>query len=328
MKYIKSLLLSLLLLFTLTGCPDFLSVLPVEPSSPPVTLETLPLFSGESYVVLMDNQPSFTKEELSSSLFESYSELDPLGRCGRAFALVGKETMPTEERGPIGMIKPSGWQTVRYNGIVDGNYLYNRCHLIGYQLTSENDNERNLITGTRYLNIEGMLPFENMVAAYVENTGNHVLYRVTPIFTDTNLLADGVVMEAYSVEDDGEGICFHIFAYNVQPGIVIDYATGESHLGGEAPSLSPAVPIVPPAEELPADPPVSEEEQSPPLESEENDGTDESEYTYILNKKSLKIHLPSCDGVQSMSEKNKVYFSGTKEEALAQGYSPCGSCKP
>lgn len=199
---------------------------------PSIALEDIPAYSGEPYIVINQNQPNFSLSDFSTTEFEIYSPLDLLGRCGRAFANVCPETMPTEERGEIGMVKPAGWQTVRYE-FIDGQYLYNRCHLIGYQLTGENANERNLITGTRYMNVEGMLPFENMIAWYVEDTGNHVLYRVTPVYDDANLVASGVQMEALSVEDEGEGICFHVFVYNVQPGVVIDYATGENWLEKE-----------------------------------------------------------------------------------------------
>ena len=192
-------------------------------------LTTIPEFTDEPYVVLNNNEPEFNEEDFTKETFEEYSELDVLGRCGPAFANIGIETMPTEERGEIGQIKPSGWQTIKYD-IIDGKYLYNRCHLIGYQLTGENDNEKNLITGTRYMNVEGMLPFENMVADYIETTKNHVLYRVTPIFEGENLVASGVQMEAKSVEDNGEGICFNVYVYNSQPGIEINYTTGASKL--------------------------------------------------------------------------------------------------
>ena len=190
-------------------------------------LENIPSYQGDAYVVINQNEPEFTEEDKNFT-GENYSDLDTLGRCGVAMARVGIDTMPAEERGSIGMVKPSGWHTVKYD-IVSGKYLYNRCHLIGYQLTGENANEKNLITGTRYFNVEGMLPFENKVAEYIEqNPNNHVLYRVTPIFEDDNLLANGVEMEAYSVEDNGKGICFNIFVYNVQPGVTINYSTGES----------------------------------------------------------------------------------------------------
>lgn len=191
------------------------------------SLKDIPPFTNSAYVVLNDNIPEFTPEDMTVEGYEYYSELDAMNRCGYAMACVGKEMMPTEDRGSIGQVKPSGWQTVKYD-FVDGKYLYNRCHLIGYQLTGENANERNLITGTRYLNVEGMLPFENMIADYIKETGNHVIYRVTPVFNENELVARGVQMEAWSVEDGGEGICFHVYAYNNQPGVEIDYDTGDS----------------------------------------------------------------------------------------------------
>ena len=194
-----------------------------------VALEDVPAYSGAPFVAVNENKPDFSAESLSDEAFEIYSTLDLLGRCGVAYANVGPELMPTEERGEIGQVKPSGWQTVKYD-IVDGGYLYNRCHLIGYQLTGENANEQNLITGTRYMNVEGMLPFENIVAEYIRETGNHVRYRVTPIYEGMDKVARGVQMEALSVEDQGFGVCFNVFVYNVQPGIEIDYATGESRL--------------------------------------------------------------------------------------------------
>lgn len=190
----------------------------------------VPAYAGEIYTEINENVPFFTQKEMTTKSFESYSNLDWLGRCGSAYANVSKELMPTEERGPIGMVKPSGWHTVKYPEVIEDLYLYNRCHLIGYQLTGENANEKNLTTGTRYMNVEGMLPFENAVAEYVKETDNHVLYRVTPRFTENNLVADGVLMEAYSVEDAGEGVSFCVFVHNVQPGVEIDYRTGESWL--------------------------------------------------------------------------------------------------
>lgn len=223
MKLIKraSLLLILVLAFTFSGC-----VLQCGTGYSP-ELDQIPEFSSNAYTVLNKNEPQFTQEQLVTQSYEFYSELDLLNRCGYAMACIGQDIMPTEERGSIGQVKPSGWQTVKYD-FVDGKYLYNRCHLIGYQLTGENANEKNLITGTRYLNVEGMLPFENMVADYVKETGNHVLYRVTPVFKGSELVARGVQMEAWSVEDEGEGICFNVYAYNSQPGVTIDYATGEN----------------------------------------------------------------------------------------------------
>ena len=196
-------------------------------------LSNIPEYTNKPNVTLNNNIPGFTEEDYTTEAFEKYSKLDKLGRCGVAYANICKETMPkaNEERGEIGSVKPSGWKTIRYNGIVEGNYLYNRCHLIGWQLSGENANKNNLITGTRYMNTEGMLPFENQVDDYLEeNPKNHVLYRVTPIYIDNNLVASGVQMEAYSIEDNGEGICFNVYVYNVQPGIVIDYTTGKSKL--------------------------------------------------------------------------------------------------
>ena len=193
------------------------------------SLDTIPEFEDEPYVIINNNKPYFEEKDFTTNSFEKYSELDVLGRCGVAFANIGKDIMPTEPRGEIGMIKPSGWQYAKYD-FVDGKYLYNRCHLIGFQLAGENANNKNLITGTRYLNVDGMLPFENQVAEYVRKKNKHVLYRVTPIFKDKNLVASGVQMEAESVEDKGKSICFNVYVYNNQPGVEIDYRTGKSSL--------------------------------------------------------------------------------------------------
>ncbi len=219
----------LLALILLVGIAIFEGIVndPSAQQAPSVALNDIPPYSGQPYVVIADHVPNFTDEEKQSHGFEDYSPLDELGRCGVAFACIDPSTMPDEERGNISSIKPSGWHSVKYDSISGGS-LYNRCHLIGWQLAGENANKLNLITGTRYLNVDGMLPFENMVADYVKETGNHVLYRVTPIYDGDNLVANGVQMEAYSIEDNGEGIMFHVFCYNVQPGIEIDYATGES----------------------------------------------------------------------------------------------------
>ena len=253
MKKIFALLLSVLLLFSLCACEKEdvelaldvavavleeleeyenaeSDVLPEEPAENAESIEEIPEFSDAAYVAVNDNIPFFMPEEITTESFEEYAELDELGRCGVTMACIGIDIMPTEERGDIGSVKPTGWHSVKYD-IVEGKYLYNRCHLIGFQLAGENANKRNLITGTRYLNIEGMLPFENLVADYVQETENHVLYRVTPIFEGDNLVAHGVLMEGYSVEDEGEGVCFCVYAYNAQPGITIDYATGESREG-------------------------------------------------------------------------------------------------
>lgn len=201
------------------------------------TIEDIPEYSGSAYVEINNNIPSFEESDYTTNPFETYSDLDSLGRCGIAYANICKEIMPSknEQRESISKIKPSGWQTAVYDDVVEGKYLYNRCHLIGYQLAGENANEKNLITGTRYMNVDGMLPFENKVADYMEkHQNNHVLYRVTPIFENENLVASGVQIEAYSIEDNGSGVCFNVYIYNIQPGIIIDYSTGKSKLDAKS----------------------------------------------------------------------------------------------
>ena len=276
----------------------------------------VPAYSGKAYTSVNGNVPYFSAAELTTQSFETYSDLDSLGRCGVTYACIGQDLMPTKERGSIGMVKPTGWHTVRYDDLVDGKYLYNRCHLIGYQLTGENANTQNLITGTRYLNIEGMLPFENMVADYIQETNNHVLYRVTPIFEGNNLLANGVLMEGYSVEDKGAGVSYCVFAYNVQPGIEIDYATGESKLADSAQQEEQKTATVTPT-------PSPEPEKQEPVT-----GSEASQADYILNPNTKKFHYPTCSSVNDMKEKNKQEFFGTRDETIALGYSPCGRCKP
>ncbi len=280
------------------------------------SLSDVPAYSGKAYTSVNGNVPYFSAAELTTQSFETYSDLDSLGRCGVTYACIGKDLMPTEERGSIGMVKPTGWHTVRYDDLVDGKYLYNRCHLIGYQLTGENANTKNLVTGTRYLNIEGMLPFENMVADYIQETNNHVLYRVTPIFEGNNLLANGVLMEGYSVEDKGAGVSYCVFAYNVQPGIEIDYATGESKLADGAQHEEQKTATVTPT-------PSPEPEKQEPVT-----GSEASQADYILNTNTKKFHYPTCSSVNDMKEKNKQEFFGTRDETIALGYSPCGRCKP
>ena len=243
MKFIRRVLPPLLVCCLAVGA--YLSQPLSSPDAPQAAEETLPAYSGSPWTEVGGSQPDFDTSQLDGSSFETYSPLDALGRCGTAYANVCRELMPTEERGAIGMVKPSGWHTVKYD-CVDGKYLYNRCHLIGYQLTGENAEERNLITGTRYLNIQGMLPFEDLVADYVRDTGNHVLYRVTPIYDGADLVAGGVRMEGWSVEDNGAGVCFDVYCYNVQPGVVIDYADGSSREAEEsAQTESDAAPWVP-----------------------------------------------------------------------------------
>lgn len=268
-------------------------------------LSSIPAYSGKAYIAVNNNIPYFTEAEYRTTSFEQYAPLDSLGRCGVAFANIGTDIMPTEERGSIGMVKPTGWHTVKYDN-VDGKYLYNRCHLIGYQLSGENANEQNLITGTRYMNMDGMLPFENMVADYVEETDNHVLYRVTPIFDGNNLLATGVLMEGLSMEDNGAGVCFNVYCYNVQPGIKINYANGNSEAeDGSAPYGSSVV--------------------TPPTQ---NNTETSSSANYIANKNTKKFHYPHCGSVGQMKDKNKKPLYCTRDEAISQGYSPCGNCNP
>ena len=225
---VKQALLVVVLLIVVSAVRWYLT-----PPAETYSMENIPPYDGTPYEVLNDNQPSFTEEDMTDVSYEFYSDLDELGRCGVTEACIGRDLMPTEKRGDISSVKPTGWVQNQYD-FVDGKSLWNRCHLIGFQLAGENANECNLITGTRYLNVEGMLPFENLVADYVKETDNHVLYRVTPAFQGTELVARGVQMEAYSVEDSGDGVCFNVFCYNVQPGVEIDYATGDNWLAEEA----------------------------------------------------------------------------------------------
>lgn len=256
-------------------------------------------YDGKPYVVINDNDPDFTDADMTTTSFESYGELDGLGRCTTAFANIGKDLMPAEKRGSIGEVKPTGWQTAKYDN-VDGKYLYNRCHLIGYQLTGENANEKNLITGTRYLNVDGMLPFENMVADYIKETNNHVLYRVTPVFSGDNLVASGVHMEAKSVEDNGDGVLFNVYCFNAQPGIAIDYATGDSHQDDS---------IVADA-------------------SKSTTAAEANVQTYVLNTNTKKFHKESCNSAKSMDASNKKIYTGSRQEIIDMGYEACGVCKP
>ena len=286
------------------------------------SLREIPAYSGTPYTEVNGNQPYFTEEELTTQSFETYSELDSLGRCGVAYANVGQDLMPTEPRGEIGAVKPTGWHLVKYDN-VDGKYLYNRCHLIAYMLAAENANPQNLITGTRYLNVQGMLPFETKVCDYVKNTGNHVLYRVTPIFDGDNLLADGVLMEAYSVEDAGEGIQFCVFAYNVQPGIGIDYATGDNWAESSGTYQSTAASV---AVETPV--PQPETDTAVQITPESSAPQESQGITYVLNTNPKKFHYPTCASVDDMKEKNKQIYTGSREEVINMGYVPCKRCNP
>lgn len=266
-----------------------------------VSLDAIPAYDGKAYVAVNNNEPFFTDSDMTTTAFENYSDLDSLGRCGVAYANICKDIMPTEERGKIGMIKPSGWHTVKYDVIKD-RYLYNRCHLIGYQLAGENANPKNLITGTRYLNVEGMLPFENLVADYVNNTGNHVLYRVTPMFSGSNLVANGVLIEAKSVEDNGGGILFNVYCYNVQPGVGINYENGDSWLDGTTGSAS----------------------SGSDTSATENSAADSSnsETMVHITATGKKYHRAGCRTLK------KSDTEVTLDEAKSMGLSPCGICNP
>ena len=287
----------------------------------------VPAYSGEPYTAVNNNEPYFTSDNLTTEAFENYSELDALGRCGVAYANVCLETMPTEKRGSISEVKPTGWHSVKYDN-VDGKSLYNRCHLIGYQLTAENANQQNLITGTRYLNVDGMLPFENMVADYVKETDNHVLYRVTPIFTGDNLVADGVLMEGYSVEDEGDGICFCVYAYNVQPGITIDYATGDSWLSSEKGNSDSSSVGNSAVSQSAADKSGTQQAAVQTESVKETSAPVSTGTEYILNTNTKKFHYPSCSSVKQMKASNKKEYTGSRDDLIAQGYDPCKKCNP
>ncbi len=263
------------------------TIAPAETADP----ASIPAYSGEASVIVHEDVPYFTQAELSEETPEPFSELDALGRAGTAMERLGPETLPSEPRGSIGMIRPSGWHLVKYD-VVDGQYLYNRCHLIAYELSGVNAEERNLITGTRYLNVSGMLPYENKTADYIRSSGNHVLYRVTPIYEEDNLVASGVLMEAESIEDEGEGLSFCVYCYNVQPGIVIDYSDGDSHL------------------------------------EEEPEESEETVMNYVLNTNTHRFHYPWCDSVSDMKEKNRQDYTGLRSTLIEEGYVPCGRCNP
>ena len=287
------------------GVPD-----PAVQAESADTIAEVPEYDGVPYVEINDNEPEFTEAELTTESYEEYSELDPLGRCGTAEACIGEDLMPDGEREDISEVEPTGWENREYD-IVDGGYVYNRCHLIGFQLSGENANKENLITGTRYMKTEGMLPFENMVAEYVQETDNHVMYRVTPVFEGDDLVASGVQMEAESVEDDGAGICFNIYVYNVQPEIIIDYSTGANWADTDS------------GNEKTAD--ISAADDS---DAENGEDQEPKEQTYILNKNTKKFHKPECSSVDDIKAENKSGFTGTREELIEDGFDPCGKCRP
>lgn len=306
-KKITGLLLAAMLAVTTVSCGNLPEIRENTGASAQYdTVQEVPDYSGEPYVEINNNQPDFTEEELTTVAYEEYSALDTLGRCGEAEACIGEELMPDEEREDISDVTPTGWKNEKYDN-VDGGYLYNRCHLIGYQLSGENANEENLITGTRYMNTEGMLPFENMVAEYVHETENHVMYRVTPVFEGADLVASGVQMEAESVEDGGEGISFNVYVYNVQPDITINYTTGDNWESAEGDTGS-----------------ISEASD----ETVQGSYRQDEEQSYVINENTKKFHNPDCSSVEDIKEKNKREFTGTRDELINEGYDPCGICKP
>lgn len=294
-KRTLSLILMLVVLFLSVSCGP-------TKNGAPISLDNIPAYSGKVYVEINGNIPFFEESDYTTDSYEKYSPLDSLGRCGAAMACIGLDIMPTDDReSSLASVTPSGWNQINY----DGTFLYHRCHLIGFQLTGENANERNLITGTGYMNVKGMLPFENLVDDYIEDTENHVLYRVTPIFEGNNLVANGVLMEAYSIEDAGEGVTFCVYVYNVQPGVKIDYRTGKSNNDGSDFE--------------------TDDGKNDNVEKEEGG---EDEITYILVTSTNKYHTPECTYGKNAKDENKQAVSLTKEEIEEQGYTPCGSCKP
>ena len=286
MKLHKLLAAVLAALSLFSGCAD-----PISVSQPPyIDLDVIPVWDGEPWLIVDGNTPGFTEADLTTEAFERYSALDALGRCGSAYACVSQALLADENRGSLASVTPTGWVNREYD-FIDGKYLYNRCHLLGFQLTGNDASKRNLITGTRYLNIQGMLPYENQVAVHVKENGHHVLYRVTPRFRENELVCRGVQMEAYCVEcGSDDPFMFHVFCYNVQPGVLIDYETGESEFS-----------------EI---------------------GLNSEKKTYILNTASEKFHDPKCTNAESISDKNREKIKCTREELIYRGYEPCGICKP
>lgn len=314
---IRALILAAAMLVSMTGCGSTndkkeesmkapttveLQNRPQKGSMSAVTLADIPAYAGKPYAVINDNSPFFTEEEIAKATtsWEEYGDMDKLGRCSMCWASVGKDIMPTGERGSIGAVKPTGWHTVKYD-FVNGKYLYNRSHLIGWQLTGENANEKNLVTGTRSFNVDGMLPFENMVADYVREDDKRVLYRVTPMFDGNDLVCRGVLMEAISVEDNGDSVLFNVFVYNVQPGVKINYATGESSL---------------------------DDEQTAGTGDSDSEAASDVDATYVINTNSMKFHKEDCSSISSMNQANKKVVTSTRDELVSEGYSPCGICKP
>ncbi len=280
------------------------------------TIADIPQYSGALCIDINDGQPGFTEEDRTRDAFMQFSDLDFEGRCGEAFACIGPDTVSSEARGDISSVHPSGWVQRKYSFVDDG-VLYNRCHLIAHQLCGENANEKNLITGTRTFNVEGMLYYEELVGNYVRSTGNHVLYRVTPLFAANDLVARGVQMEAESIEDGGAAIRFNVFVYNVEPGVEIDYVTGESW------ESSATVAATSKGEATRTSAKTGDASLSSTTSSEESVQQD-----YVLNVKNKKFHKPGCTAANDIASANRQDFTGTREELISRGYSPCGQCKP
>lgn len=284
-------------------------------------------YTDRDYIEINNNVPDFYLWQITKTPYIIFSAFDELGRTGAGMACLGTETLPTEARSEIGDIRPTGWHTTRYDDLIEDRYLYNRTHVLGFMLSGDNNTPENLFTGTRYLNAGTMLQFEILVCNYIEKTGNHVIYRVTPIYRDDDLVATGVQMEAWSVEDSGAGVCFNVFLYNIQPGILIDYSNGDSKEDSAYVPVS-ATPVLPllvmgevegnvPDRSIPTDAPAEEQ----PLE-------ETAVVTYVLNTNTRKFHLPNCPSVTDMKEKNREDFYGTRDEVIAAGYQPCGRCHP
>ena len=287
-----------------------------------ILADGIPPYTGKDYIIINNNKPEFDDEQLTTNTFVSFSPFDELGRTGSGIACLGPETLPKDPRGEIGNIRPSGWHTVRYDDLIEDKYLYNRSHVIGFFLSGDNNTPENLFTGTRYLNSGTMLQFEIKVGDYIEKTGNHVIYRVTPKYQDSDLVATGVQMEAMSVEDRGAGLHFNVFVYNFQPGILIDYRTGESrrdpdHQKDVSRSITPNANSDQNA--------LSEENNAA---QNVTDDVDLSTVTYVLNTNTKRFHLPTCDSVIEMKTKNREYYYGGRDEIIEAGYVPCGRCKP
>ncbi|MDO4663912.1 MAG: DNA/RNA non-specific endonuclease [Erysipelotrichaceae bacterium] len=271
-----------------------------NPAKLPITLADIPEYSGQPYVEINGNVPYFEENEKTTTAFQHYFELDELGRVTMAYGSLGQEILPEEERGDISSIHPTGWVQNRYECIKDGQALYNRCHLIAFSLSGQNANPKNLMTGTRYMNVKGMQPFESRTLDFIRKTNKHVMYQVTPLFEGDNLVANGVLMQAKSVEDDGQGLSFNVFCYNVQPGICINYRTGENWL----------------------------EQGQAETSQTNNPQSDQQAQDYVLNTRSHKFHDPSCDSVDDMSQRNRKDVHETRDDLIAQGYTPCQRCNP